>query len=104
MKPTMKLSCILLSLCLNLYCAEQKSHTDKIARKSFSTGTPIKQTTAHQLLHQEKRTLHIKALNFSIDTKQPVPAKIIFDADHDITEKALRHNQGLFDQALRQSK
>ncbi len=103
MKLIMKKSCILLSLCLNLYCAEKKQPTDKITIKSFSTGTPVKQSTIHQLLDQ-KRMLHLGTLHNCINTKQPVPAKIIFDADHDITEKALYHNQGIFDQALRTSK
>lgn len=36
MKLIMKLSCIATSLCLNLYCAEQKPHIKKNLRKNNS--------------------------------------------------------------------
>ena len=100
MKLTIKLFCITLSsLCLILYCADKKHNLDKIPAKSFSTGTPIGKQKA--ILEEQKRMKHIATVEDCMNAQRLVPAKIIFAADHDITEKALRHNQGLFDQALK---
>ena len=69
--------------------------------KSFSTGMSIeKQRT---ILKEQKRIKHVRAVNDSINREQPIPAKIIFTADHDITEIALRYNQNLSDQALKKA-
>lgn len=103
MKLIIKLFCITLSsLCLSLCCAENKCNTDKIMQKSFSTGTPIDKQTV--ILKEYKRTQHIKTVQNCINTQLPVPTKIIFTADDDITDIALDHNHRLSYQALQASK
>ncbi len=99
MKLTKKLYYIIFSsLPLGLYCAEKKYKTEKIAQKPFSTGTTTDKRKA--IFEERKRIKHIATVEDCINAQRVVPTKIIFAADHDITEKALRHNQGLFDQAL----
>lgn len=99
MKLAMKLSRIIqVSLCCSLYCAENSYNTDKITQKSFSAGTP--RESQNTILKEQKRIKHITTVKNCINGKKLVPTEIIFTADNDITQVALRHNQHISDQVL----